>query len=170
MDKMTFLRDLENALSGEVSNYVKNDTINYYNQYIVNEVNAGKAEDEVIRSLGSGNIIAKSVIEAEKAKQNGGAGSGYQENYSSYYADDEKEYTKQKGFHMDMDSEGNMKIKFGNLTLNSWYGKLIGFILLVLVGVLVFAVVAGVFSLLWYILPVVFILMFIVWLMKFLFR
>ncbi len=170
MDKMTFLRDLDNALSGEVSDYVKNDTMNYYNQYIVDEVNTGKSEDEVIRSLGSGNIIAKTVIEAEKAKQGGSAEYEYQENYSSYYGAEQTGQKKQKGFHMDTDADGNMKLKYGAFTLNSWYGKLIGILLLILVGVLFIALVAGVFSLLWYILPIILILMFVTWLMRFISR
>lgn len=100
MDKTSFLKELENALEGEVSREVINDTLNYYNQYIVNEVNTGKSEDEVIRSLGSGNVIAKTVIASQEAKAGAEQGDSFFGSQPDYGAPDEK------GLHMSMDEHG----------------------------------------------------------------
>ncbi len=155
MDKGVFLRDLENALEGEVSRSVINDTINYYNRYISDEVNAGKTEEEVLKGLGSGNVIAKTVIASEQAKSGEGGfsydssdSSSYGNQYSDSYAG------KEKGLHMSMDSDGNMDIQYGSFKLNSWYGKLLGLLLVILVITLIFMIIAGLFSLIWALLPV----------------
>ena len=148
MDKTSFLKELENALEGEVSRDVINDTMHYYNQYIVNEVNAGKSEEEVIRGLGSGNVIAKTVIASHKAKADATQGESFFGSQTGYGAPEEK------GLHMSMDEQGNMNLKYGRFQFNSWYGKLLGLLIIALVIMLIVMLVAGLFSLLWALLPV----------------
>ena len=154
MDKTTFLKELENALEGEVSRAVINDTLNYYNQYIVDEVNKGQSEEEVIRKLGNGNVIAKTVIASQQAKE---AESGYSGYDSRDY--DSRAYNRpEEGLHMSMDDQGNVDISYGRFRLNSWYGKLLGILILVLVIALVVMIAAGLLSLLWTLLPIFLIL------------
>lgn len=146
MDKTSFLKELENALEGEVSREVINDTLHYYNQYIVNEVSAGKSEEEVIKGLGSGNVIAKTVIASREAKDTARR-DAFSERQKGYGTPEEK------GFHMSMDEQGNMKLKYGRFQLNSWYGRLVGLLIAVFVIALLIMLVAGLFSLLWALLP-----------------
>lgn len=172
MDKMTFLKDLENALEGEVSRTVINDTLNYYNQYIVDEVNKGKSEEEVIRSLGSGNVIAKTVIASQEARTKDGP-AGYNQSHSGYASDSGQDMQRdggpeQKGFHMSMDRDGNMRFQYGRFQFNSWYGKLIGILIAVLVIVLLIMLIAGLFSLLWALLPIFLVLFLFITLFNFL--
>lgn len=162
MDKTSFLKELENALEGEVSREVINDTLNYYNQYIVSEVNAGKSEDEVIRGLGSGNVIAKTVIASQEAKAGEGPfgttseAYGYGAGQGSSFFGGQQRYgaPEEKGLHMSMDEQGNMKLKYGKFQFNSWYGKLLGILILALFVALVVLLIAGLFSLLWTLLPI----------------
>ncbi|MDE5967020.1 MAG: DUF1700 domain-containing protein [Lachnospiraceae bacterium] len=162
MDKAAFLSELQNALEGEVSEIVINDTMNYYNQYIVNEVNAGNTEEDVIKRLGSGNVIAKTIIASEEAKNKNDSHAGY-----NAYGDD-RTGRDNKGLHMSMDSSGNMDIKYGSFRLNSWYGKLLGLLIAILVIVLIFMVIAGLFSLLWTLFPIFLIGFLIITLINFL--
>lgn len=162
MDKTAFLSELQNALEGEVSADVLNDTMNYYNQYIANEVRAGNTEEAVLKRLGSGNVIAKTIIASEEAKARGGSHDGY-----NTYRDD-RTGGNDKGLHMSMDSDGKMDINYGSFRLNSWYGKLLGLLIAILFIVLIFMLIAGLFSLLWTLLPIFLIGFLIITLIRFL--
>ncbi len=167
MDKAAFLKELDNSLSGEVTDHIKNDTVNYYNKYIVDEVNKGRDEEDVIKSLGSGNVVAKTVIEAEKAKANGGRTSGYTSHTQTAY---EGSKDNEKGLHVNMNDAGETELKFGKLVLNSWYGKLLIVCLLVLFVCVVVSVLMGVVGLLIKLLPVIIVVGFIIWLINFVFN
>ena len=148
MDKTTFLAELENALEGEVSGAVIADTIRYYSQYIADEVRAGRSEEDVLRTLGSGNVIAKTVIASQTA------GDARQERaYARAREDATRQADPERGLHMHMDSDGNVDVKYGTFRLNSWYGKLLGILILIAVIALIILLVAGLFSLLWMLLP-----------------
>lgn len=169
MDKAAFLKELDNSLSGEVTDYVKKDTINYYNKYIVDEVNKGKSEEDVIRSLGSGNVVAKTVIQTEKAKAEGGKSSGYTSHTDTAYNTYEDK-NEDKGLHVNLNEKGEPELKFGKHSLNNWAGKLlIVCIVLLIIGV-VLAVLMGVVSLLIKLLPVIIVVGFILWLINFVFN
>lgn len=147
MDKTSFLKELENALEGETSREVINDTLNYYNQYIVDEVNKGKSEEEVIRSLGSGNVIAKTVLASQEAKTDA-------VQKDTFFANQTGNGDSEKGLHMGMDEQGNMRLKYGKFQFNSWYGKLLGLLIIAFFIAFVVMIVAGLFSLLWTLLPI----------------
>lgn len=74
--KQQFMDELKTALSGQVSNAKYNETIRYYEDYINSQVQSGKTEEEVVKSLGSGRLIAKTVIDTAQA-------SGEAENFYS---------------------------------------------------------------------------------------
>lgn len=72
MTKFEFTENLRKALSGRVNYNVVNDNVAYYENYIDTEVRKGRSEKEVLEELGDPRLIAKTIIEAEKA---GGASS-----------------------------------------------------------------------------------------------
>lgn len=97
MDKKEFLDILGQTLKGEVSSDVILQNINYYDQYIT----AQTEEEELkrIEMLGDPRLIAKTVIETDKAASHK---NGYQEGYSSNsgsgrYADKEEGNQNNKG-------------------------------------------------------------------------
>ncbi len=128
MTRLEFLHELEVALEGEMIPESVEGHVKYYNKYIMDEVRKGCAEEEVVDSLGSPRLIAKTLIDT--AKQFGPMFRQYQ--------DEEDISPKKKGwFRMDYSPEEGWDVRLGKLKLNSWYGKLA---LALLAGLLLVAV------------------------------
>ncbi|MCI5945195.1 MAG: DUF1700 domain-containing protein [Eubacterium sp.] len=64
MNKEQFFRELEECLQGEVSNNELAESMAYYRDYFRSQEASGHSEAEVIASLGSPRLIARSIIEA----------------------------------------------------------------------------------------------------------
>ena len=77
MTKQDFLSGLERALSGEVSQQVLMENMKYYRDYIDGELRRGRSENDVMEELGSPRLIARSIIDAAEAEEEGEAGYGY---------------------------------------------------------------------------------------------
>ncbi|KIR01223.1 hypothetical protein P261_00037 [Lachnospiraceae bacterium TWA4] len=67
MDKKQFLRELSDALTGEVPRQVISQNIAYYEEYIESEKALG-GQEEVIEQLGPPRLIARSIIDAYEAE------------------------------------------------------------------------------------------------------
>ena len=65
MNKKEFMDTLRQALEGEVASNVIEQSTSFYNEYISSQ--PGKTEDEVIKEIGDPRLIAKTIIESEKA-------------------------------------------------------------------------------------------------------
>lgn len=63
MTQNEFLRELEQALRGNVSEKVIQDNLRYYRGYIEEQIAAGRVPEEVIMSLGSPRLIARTIID-----------------------------------------------------------------------------------------------------------
>ena len=61
MNKDEFLRRLEEALSGEVPASVIRDNLNYYADYLSQELGKGRTMDEIIEEIGEPNIVARTL-------------------------------------------------------------------------------------------------------------
>jgi len=70
MTQYEFIQELEMALQGQVSPQVVEYNINYYREYIREQLAAGRTSEEVFELLGSPRMIAKTIISAEEAKGN----------------------------------------------------------------------------------------------------
>ena len=70
--KENFLKELGDALQVQVPASVYQDTMRYYTQYIDEEIRKGRSEKEVVESLGSGRILAKTVIDTQGKSQGAG--------------------------------------------------------------------------------------------------
>ena len=62
MTRIEFLQQLRQALENDLSGSVVQENVDYYNQYISDEVRKGKSEEEVLRMLGDPWILARTVI------------------------------------------------------------------------------------------------------------
>lgn len=69
MTKQEFLSGLETALSGEVSQQVFLENMQYYRGYIEDELRKGRSEGEVLEELGSPRLIARTIIDAAEAEE-----------------------------------------------------------------------------------------------------
>ena len=92
MNKYEFITQLDEYLKGNVSEQERMDSVQYYRQYIEEEISLGKTEEEVLDGLGSPGSIGRSIVEA----QGGAAGreSGYQE-----YGYDQGEFDNKEQSH-----------------------------------------------------------------------
>ena len=93
MTKQEFLDGLRRALSGKVDIETIDETIRYYEEYIDVQVKTGKSEQEVLDQLGKPQLIAKSIVSANKNNQE----SGYPDSSDKIYEDGENQrYSRSK--------------------------------------------------------------------------
>lgn len=69
MSKEEFLYELEKALSGEMDVMEIQKNLQFYSGYIEEEKRKGKTEEEIIESLGSPRLIAKSILASYSKKR-----------------------------------------------------------------------------------------------------
>lgn len=142
MSKQEFLSGLEQALQGEVSAGVIRENLNYYSQYISEEIGKGMSEREVLDAIGDPRLIARTIIDSTVGIEDSGqkTWSGYE---SAHDRDPAYEQTgpRQSG-------------SFHYYDLNKWYWKLLLGLIVVGVILLVLMIVGGIFSLLVPLLPI----------------
>lgn len=142
MKKQEFLNILRSALSDSIPSNAIQYHIEYYNDYITSEVRMGKSEEEVIESLGNPRLIAKTISSAKD--YNHTSQNEHKENYQyDNEAKQNQDAFRKKGFTMDYNNEGGIDYKYGRLKLNSWYGKLIGIVIAIILCIFVFLVLGG---------------------------
>lgn len=71
MDKSKFLKELREVLSSEVSAQIVRDNIDYYSQYIDDEIRKGRSEQDVMDELGDPWVIAKTIIDTSASSSQG---------------------------------------------------------------------------------------------------
>ncbi len=129
MTRQEFLQELQFALQGQLSQTAVNENIRYYDNYIIEEMQRGSSEEEVIERLGNPRLIAKTLIDTTEQFGRTAEG-GFQ---SESYRNEESG----GGFHADYSQDRGWDIRVGGFKLN---GKL----LMVAAAVLVIVVVANV--------------------------
>jgi uncharacterized membrane protein len=69
MDKKQFINELVDSLAGEVPSQVITENVNYYRNYLDEEVKkTHRSEQEIIKEWGSPRLIARSIIDAYEAE------------------------------------------------------------------------------------------------------
>lgn len=130
MTKSEFISRLKDALANELNSQKVQEHVNYYSEYISDEVRKGRSEAEVVAELGDPWAIAKNIITSEEIK--GGTSEEYSyEPKRRSYADDSEQ------------RKSGPKVHFFGL---SWWKVLL--IVLGIIGVLmaVVAVIGGLVS------------------------
>ena len=64
MRQEEFLNCFQNALEGKVSDRIIQENVNYYRNYINEQIRMGKTEDEVMQTLGDPRLRAKTIEES----------------------------------------------------------------------------------------------------------
>lgn len=126
MGKQEFIDELRNSLDKEVPAAVIEENVRYYSGYIDEQLSKGKTMEDIESEIGRGSVVARSIIEAEEHKKNKAT---YKDNYS----------------------QKNFKAKNYNFNVNTWYGKLLGILLLILVVIIVIAIIGILVALAWYV-------------------
>lgn len=133
MNKTEFLQKLGEALQGEVPNSIYQENMRYYDNYISQEVGSGKAEEQVIDSIGDPRLIAKTIIDSSEA-----AGNHYSK--GGFYEEAGSDYTKQQG-------QGKNS-GFHYIDLNKWYWKILAIVVIACFFLVITTIIGGVFALL----------------------
>ncbi|HHV13510.1 MAG TPA: DUF1700 domain-containing protein [Clostridiales bacterium] len=126
MDKREFLEGLSQALDGEVNPEVIEENIRYYDQYIA----SGSSEEErILKELGNPRLIAKTIIEAEKATKEKYHFNGSSQGYHGHPPEREETYREQEN-----DNLGQTNI-YTNLT---WWQKILLVLILIVFLIVLF--------------------------------
>lgn len=118
MTKRQFMEELRSSLEGMVTQTVVQENLNYYENYINEQMRNGKSEQEILDELGNPRLIARSIIDVKSEDD------GYVQ--TEYYEDEQDDGTPEDMFG------GNTHI----FTMNSTRFKL-GCLLSVIVFVLI---------------------------------
>lgn len=164
MDRNEFVSTLRAVLTGEVSSAVVEENVRYYNSYISQEIASGKTEREVLESLGDPRLIARTIIDTQRQECDGHGsygGSGFEDSYSSYSSGEERK--EEKGFHAEFRDDGGVDIKYNRFNFNTWYGKLLLIVAVILVLALIFLIIGGIVA---WVLPVLIPVLLIFWLIR----
>ena len=135
MTRIEFLQQLRQALENDLSGSVVQENVDYYNQYISDEVRKGKSEEEVLQMLGDPWILARTVIDAVDGTDR----STVYEAGGSTYDDFEKGRSTQQ------ESGGQKMHGFG---FDTWWKKLLAVLAVIMVIVVIFSIVTGLVRLL----------------------
>ena len=132
-----FFRELEESLRGEVTEAELVDSVKYYRQYFREQQAAGRSEKEILQSLGSPRLIARSIIDAHEAQEDGQEGEYDSGGRDSYYGNgQEGYYDAEQGRYsygsMEERTQGHVRKKGGML-----WGILILILVLLLVGAVI---------------------------------
>lgn len=144
MKKEEFLSTLRSALSVAVSSSSIQSHIEYYNDYIDSEIRMGRSEEDVIKSLGNPRLIAKTIINAQGLNKN----SQEYDSYGRQKEEHQEGFGRKKGFHINYDKNGKTEFRFGKFKLNSWYGKLLGILIVLFFIIALFTVLGGIAAIL----------------------
>ena len=130
MNRKKFLQKLKQALNGQISSQEIQEHVEYYETYILEQMQKGLEEHEIIKQLGDPRLIAKTIIETSGKRESTYSNETFAD---KKMREEKKKY--QKGFHIDYTSDGGIDIRIGRFKVNSWYGGVIIITLfLILIG------------------------------------
>lgn len=136
MTKQEFLEELKNALSGEVPPEAMMDSYRYYSDYIDEGIRHGRPEEEILEELGKPALLARSIIAAQ---------SGERKADLEYTEDGRTRKVKKSQFfekeERDKKTERVQREKKFVFDFNSWYARLLGILIFLLVVFLVYFVI-----------------------------
>lgn len=138
MDKKEFLEKLTIALAGQVSRQVIEENVNYYDNYISEEIRKGRPVGQVLEELGDPRLLARSIIDAH------GGGSDMAGVYEDSEASDGYGYRSSS----DEDPFENRQRQIHQFRMGGFWALLVLAALLICVIMVVGTVLGGIFLLL----------------------
>ena len=149
MTKPEFLEELKSALMGEVSAEVMMDSYRYYSNYIDEEVQKGRTEEDVLDELGLPGLIARSIIAAQ---------SGDRAADVEYTEDGKTKKVRRKSVSPKKESTEKTHREFV-FDFNAWYARvLFTAILIILIFIVYFILRLGFWFLITFGIPILIIL------------
>lgn len=130
MDQYAYIDILRETLATELSERKVREHIQYYEKYIEESIRSGKRWEDVLQELGDPRLIAKTIIDTDKISQDY-FDKGASNSNNSYYEEPQS-------------TDNNYNNNNRNPYVVSWYTKLIGIIITIVVifGVIILGTVA----------------------------
>lgn len=148
MSKEEFLETLRRSLARELSETDVADHINYYWNYIEQQIAQGHTEAEVLAQLGDPRLIAKTILQVDQQKEE--AADGQEEYYRESYTEQDDGT---------QESYGRYDVHTHKMTVSDW-------IKVALVVIVIFMVLGTVFRILWKLLPVLLVGLAVMWIYR----
>jgi hypothetical protein len=143
MTQSEFLQELRCALENSLPESIVQENVEFYKQYISDEVNKGKDEEQVLQMLGDPWILAKTVTEAQDGTDQSTVREKGRGDYS-YHSDREMGY---EGYENDnRGSEIHSPVHAA--VLDKWWKKLLLILGIIMIIIAVFSIITGIVSLL----------------------
>ena len=121
MSKNEFLESLRSQLSGQMHEGKAAAHVQYYRNYIEEQMQKGRSEEEILAELGDPRLIAKTLCDTEAASPQ----EGLSDDGDFYYSEERRQQSYQEN--------GRVKHHSYKLDLPTWYGKAIVILIAVLV-------------------------------------
>lgn len=160
MSREEYLRELAEALAGDVPEAVIRDNVNYYGSYLSQEMAKGRTVDEIAAEIGEPFIVAKTIIEHSEAAGEAAGDDGY--GGQSYGG---QGYSGQ-GYGGQYQDQGNSGPQMHYIDLNKWYWKVLAIVVLFFAVTLVFNIIGGIFALLMRFAGPLMMICLVVWIVK----
>lgn len=107
MNRKTFLESLEKALYGRISESDRTEHMKYYENYIAQEISAGRSEQEILEELGDPRLIARTIVQTSDSKTS----------YKEYTVSDDKDTDRGSGISMHFLEGWKAKVMLGVLLI-----------------------------------------------------
>lgn len=147
MTKSEFLTQLRKALQENLGSSAVQENVDYYNRYIIEEIEKGKSEEEVLNMLGDPWILSRTITDASD-------GTDWETVYESQSSDGASSYDDRRyeQSHMGARRAG----------VKTWVHRILLILFVVMMIMLVISIISGVVSFLAPVLVPLFIVMFVV--------
>lgn len=133
MNRQEFLETLGRALKRDLSDAEVMDNIQYYDNYIEEEIKCGKSEAQVLEQLGDPRLIAKTILQVEEQKE--------EPVYDSTETDASDDSRERYGGHVKVKQISKVKM---------W-------LLILAVLLILFFILKTAFTIVWKLLPILFV-------------
>lgn len=150
MSKQEFLETLRRALARELSESEVADNINYYWNYIEQQIAMGKSEEQVLQELGDPRLIARTILQVDEKRD--------EESFteSTVYEGEDGTYREESGYE---EMYQGVHEQVHRMSVKDW-------IRIILVLAIILLVLGTVFHILWKLLPVFLLIAGILWIYR----
>lgn len=103
MTKQEFLETLGRILNRELSEQEVAENLHYYEQYITQQMNSGKTEEQVLGELGDPRLIARTILQVDQQREEevyGGRESVYTEEEDGTFRQESQKRESEGGYHV----------------------------------------------------------------------
>lgn len=142
MRQEEFLNCFQNALAGKVSDRIIQENVNYYRNYINEQIRMGRTEDEVMQTLGDPRLRAKTVEESSNFVRKENEQTSYfsgNNNRGTWNGPQGGSYRQEAAYTQDEDNEQHKVMQ-----IPGWLMAIVGILVLALIVMVVFSVISAI--------------------------